>query len=192
MGSTFATIDDKLAQWIVEQKIFFVATAPMNPSGHVNCSPKGGNTMRVLGPSTVAYLDGAGSGIETVSHLRENGRMVIMFCAFTGSPKIVRLHGTGKVITPGQSEFASLLAQFPPYPTVRSIILLDVQRVADSCGYGVPFMDFCADRGDSKAYLRKTSDTALHNYLRTNNQASIDGLPGLSADELTTLVIQRD
>lgn len=192
MGSTIAAIDDKLAQWIAEQHVFFVATAPLSASGHVNCSPKGGNTLRVLGPNAIAYLDGAGSGIESIAHLRENGRMVLMFCAFDGAPRIVRLHGIGAVITPNQARFSNIVEQFPAFPTVRSIIYLDVQRVSDSCGYGVPLMDFRADRGDSKAYLRKSSDVALQNYLLKNNQASIDGLPGLSAEELRSLVIHRD
>jgi hypothetical protein len=192
MGSTFASIDDKLTSWIAEQHLFFVATAPRSASGRVNCSPKGGKSLRVLGPNAVAYLDGAGSGIETVSHLRENGRLVIMFCAFDGAPRIVRLHGMGTVIVPNDPLFSQLLADFPPHPTVRSIIHLAVERVSDSCGYGVPFMDFRVDRNDSKAYLRKSSDTALHNYLLKNNQASIDGLPGLSAEELKNLVVNRE
>lgn len=192
MGSTFTTIDDKLRSWIAEQHLFFVATAPLSASGHVNCSPKGGKTLRVLGPNAVAYLDGGGSGIETVSHLRENGRLVIMFCAFDGAPRIVRLHGRGTVIVPADPLFSRLLADFPPYPTVRSIVHLAVERVSDSCGYGVPFMDFRAERKDSQNYLRKSSDAALQNYLVKNNETSIDGLPGLTADELKYVVIHRE
>lgn len=192
MGSTLPAIDDKLTQWIAEQRLFFVATAPLSAQGHVNCSPKGGDTLRVLGPNDVAYLDGSGSGIETVSHLRENGRLVIMFCAFDRAPNIVRLHGRGTVIAPSEARFADLLVKFPPAPTVRSIIHLDVTRVSHSCGYGVPKMDFRVERDDSKAYLRKSSDKALRKYLVDNNQQGVDGLPGMSAEELQRVVIARE
>jgi hypothetical protein len=192
LGKVFDAIDHGLAQWIAQQHLFFVATAPLSATGHVNCSPKGGDTLRVLGPREVAYLDGAGSGIETVAHLRENGRMVLMFCAFDGPPRIVRLHGTGSVIIPGHSDFGDLLAHFAPFPTVRAIIRLAVERVSDSCGYGVPRMAFREDREDSKAYLRKSSDQALQNYLLKNNQSSIDGLPALSVAELENVVIRHE
>src|SRR5262245_16275670 len=105
MGKLFESLTPELQEWLAQQKIFFVATAPLAPGGHVNCSPKGGDTFRVLGAREVAYLDLTGSGIETVAHLQENGRIVMMFCAFSGPPKIVRLHGTGHVIYPNDSDF---------------------------------------------------------------------------------------
>ncbi len=191
MAKTFAKIDDALAQWIAKQHLYFVASAPLSAEGHVNCSPKGGDTLRVLGPKEVAYLDGAGSGIETVAHLRENGRLVLMFCAFEGAPRIVRLHGRGSVVLPGAADFEALLAKFPPTLTVRAIIRLAVTRVSDSCGYGVPFMDYRAPRQDSASYVRKSSDKTLRNYLIKENETSIDGLPGLSAAELGGLVVKR-
>ena len=128
MSQTYDSIDEGLQQWIAEQRMFFVATAPLSPDGHVNCSPKGGDTLRVLGPRELAYLEGGGSGIETVAHLRENGRMVIMICAFSGSPRIVRFHGKGSVVLPDDPGFSALLERFPPTVTVRSIIRLAVER----------------------------------------------------------------
>ena len=194
MGKTIEAIDDALAQWLQRQPVFFVATAPLSAGGHVNCSPKGGDSLRVLGPRQVAYLDGSGSGIETVAHLRENGRLVIMCCAFEGAPRIVRLHGRGEVLVPGTPGFDAALAKFEPVslPTVRAIVRLDVQRIADSCGYGVPRMDFREARGDGRAWLAKSSDQTLRRYLVGNNLRSIDGLPAMSAEELEAVMIRRD
>jgi len=191
VGKTYEQIDTRLADWITKQHLFFVATSPLSATGHINCSPKGGDTLRVLGPREVAYLDGGGSGIETVAHVRENGRLVLMFCAFDGAPRIVRLHGTGTVIAPGEATFDALAARLPTASTVRAIIHLDVRRVSDSCGYGVPFMDFRAKRTDSQNYLRKSSDTALRKYLVKTNVKSIDALPGLTPDEVNRVVINR-
>ncbi|HPF26362.1 MAG TPA: pyridoxamine 5'-phosphate oxidase family protein [Steroidobacteraceae bacterium] len=192
MGKTFATIDADLAGWITAQPLFFVATAPLSGNGHVNCSPKGGDTLRVLGPLEVAYVDGAGSGIETVAHLRENGRLVLMFCAFHGAPRIVRLHGVGSVIVAGDADYEQLVAQLPAAPTVRSVIRLQVTRVSDSCGYGVPKMQLVENRTDSQNYMLKTSDKAMRQYLVKNNRLSIDRLPGMSEAELERVSIRRD
>ncbi len=191
MGKTHEAIDPKLAAWIGEQKLFFVATAPLAAEGHVNCSPKGGDSLRVLGPRQVAWLDGAGSGIETIAHLRDNGRIVVMFCAFQGAPRIVRLHGVGTVVDPAHADFAGMLARFAPQPSVRSIIRIDVQRVSDSCGYGVPLMDFRAERPDSVNYVARASDATLQRYLRDHNQSSIDGLPALTPAEIAGAVFRR-
>jgi predicted pyridoxine 5'-phosphate oxidase superfamily flavin-nucleotide-binding protein len=192
VGKTYSEIDEPLAAWIAAQHVFFVATAPRGANGHIHCSPKGGDTLRVLGPRAVAYADGAGSGVETISHVRDNGRMVLMLCAFEGAPRIVRLHGHATVVTPNDATFRELLAQFPPAPTVRAIILLDVQRVSDSCGYGVPLMDFRADRRESQQYVRKSTDKALETYMLKNNQSGIDGLSALTPEEIRHLVINRD
>jgi hypothetical protein len=192
MGKTYAGIDATLADWIQRQPVFFVATAPLAADGHVNCSPKGGGTLRVLGERQVAYLDGAGSGVETIAHVRENGRIVVMLCAFEGAPRIVRLHGRAEVVDPVHPEFAALLAHFPAYPTVRALVRIAVERVSDSCGYGVPLMDFRAHRDDSARYVRKISDRGIVEYLQDNNRASIDGLPGLEPDAIAGTVIRRD
>lgn len=191
MGQTLESIDAGLAEWLERQPVFFVATAPLAAEGHVNCSPKDGGSLRVLGPHEVAWVDGSGSGIETVAHLRENGRMVLMFCAFDGPPKIVRLHGQARVLIPDDAQFESLAGLFRPRLTVRSIIRLEVRRIADSCGYGVPFMDYRGPRRDAEAWVAKSSDTALRKYLVRNNQKSVDGLPAMTAEELNRVVIRR-
>lgn len=192
MGKTFESIDADLARWLAHQPLFFVATAPLSSSGHVNCSPKGGDSLRVLGPHEVAFIDGAGSGIETVAHLRENGRLVLMFCAFDAAPRIVRLHGTGAVVVAGDPDYDQLVAKLPRAPTVRSVVRLRVTRVSDSCGYGVPQMQLVQPRGDSANYMLKTSDNAMRQYLIRNNRHSIDQLPGMSAAELERVSIRRD
>src|SRR3954466_6409466 len=142
MGKVFDAIDDKLAAWIARQRMFFVGTAPSGADGHVNVSPKGPiESLRILDPHTIAYLDVIGSGAETIAHLRDNGRIVVMLCSFEGSPRIVRLHGRGEVLYPADPRFAELLGGFQrPGVTEseRAIVRVDVTRVADSCGYGVP------------------------------------------------------
>src|SRR3954451_16443710 len=147
MGRTYQRIDEQLQGWIARQSVFFVGTAPAGPEGHINVSPKGPiGSLRVLDEHTVAYLDIVGSGAETIAHLRENGRIVIMFCAFEGPPRIVRLHGRGEVVLPGDEAFARHLAagfHEPAAPEARrALILVHVSRVADSCGYGVPLLAY--------------------------------------------------
>ena len=132
MGKQFAELDDDLRAFIAEQQMFFVATAPLSADGHVNLSPKGLDTFRILGPTTVAYLDLTGSGVETIAHLRENGRLTLMFCAFQGRPRIVRIQGRGRAVVPTDAEWAETSAGFPPMPGVRSVIVLDADRISDS------------------------------------------------------------
>src|SRR5919107_4154467 len=152
MGKVFPAIDGHLADWIARQALFFVGTAPLDEDGHVNVSPKGPiGSLRVLGPTTVAYLDIYGSGAETIAHLRENGRIVVMLCAFSGPPRILRLHGRGEVLLAGDDGFADLLAQAafeePSIPEARrAIVRVQVSRIADSCGYGVPLMSHDGER----------------------------------------------
>ena len=180
MGKLYESIDDKLREWILKQPMFFVGTAPLGADGHVNVSPKGmAGTFAVLGDRQVAYLDYFGSGVETIAHLRENGRIVIMFCAFDGRPKIVRLHGRGRAVLRDQAEFATLRAAFGKDRTVgqRSVIVVDVDRVADSCGYAVPHMDFVADRDILDLHDMKKPDGYFDEYWDEKNAASIDGLP---------------
>jgi hypothetical protein len=172
-------IDATVQKFIEAQPMFFVATAPLAAEGHLNLSPKGLDAFRILGPKQVAYLDVTGSGIETVAHLKENGRIIFMFCAFQGPPKIVRLHGHGRVLEPSAPEFAAMVSHFPAYPSARSIIVADITRVADSCGYGVPLMQFESARQQHFAWAGKKGAEGLKTYRKENNSRSIDGLEGL-------------
>ena len=179
MGRTYDVIDDRLAAWIGAQPLFFVATAPLAGDGHLNLSPKGvAGTFAVCGPRSVAWLDLTGSGVETIAHLRENGRIVVMFCAFTGAPRIVRLHGRGAVVAPGAAAFDELVTRFPQLPGVRAVITVDVERISDSCGFGVPRMTPDGDRDDLLRWAQRKGPAGIAEYQRTRNATSIDGLPG--------------
>lgn len=183
MSKVFEEIDTKLGEWLLAQPMFFVSTAPLSADGHVNLSPKGmAGTFAVLGPHSVAYLDYFGSGAETIAHLRENGRIVLMWCAFSGPPKIVRLHGTGRVVLPTDAEFASLRPAFAKEreKAVRSIIVVDVDRTSDSCGYSVPNLAFVSDRDVLDLRQEKRPAEYFDEYAKTKNAQSIDGLPALS------------
>jgi len=182
MGKVFAELDDDLRAFIAEQHLFFVATAPLSADGHVNLSPKGLDTFRIFGPTTVAYLDLTGSGVETIAHLRENGRLTVMFCAFAGRPRILRLYGKGRAVLPADAEWAEVSAGFPELPGVRSVIVLEVERIADSCGYAVPRFEFVADRPQLIDWCEKKGDDGLREYKLQKNATSLDGLPGLPAD----------
>ncbi len=160
--------------------MFFVASAPLSELGHINLSPKGLDSFRVLDESTVAFADLTGSGLETIAHLKENGRIVLMFCAFEGPPKIVRLHGKGDVIESNHDEFKQLRDLFPPLVGLRSIIRVPCDRNSDSCGFGVPLMSFSAERELSTKWAIQKGEEGLHDYQSENNQSSIDGLPGLT------------
>lgn len=191
MGKVFDGIDERLERWIGDQPMFFVGTAPLDEDGHVNVSPKGPiETLRVLDPHTVAYLDFVGSGAETIAHLRENGRIVIMFCAFQGPPRILRLHGFGRIVVAADSEFDDLADRcgFPDPATPegrRAIVVVDVERVADSCGYGVPLMSYEGARPHMKLWAAKKvrvgGPEALLDYQREHNSYSLDGLPAVDA-----------
>jgi pyridoxamine 5'-phosphate oxidase-like protein len=186
MASTFEVIDDTLAAWIARQAMFFVGTAPLSAHGHVNVSPKGPiGTLRVLGPRRVAFLDLLGSGAETIAHLRENGRIVVMLCAFEGPPRIVRLHGQGTIVAPDDDRFGALLGQAAfDEPTVpearRAIVDVEVTRIATSCGYGVPLMALEGERPhvdlSSRKRLRTGGPDAFAAYQAEHNASSIDGL----------------
>ena len=179
MGRVLDAITDELAAFIAAQRVFFVATAPTD-GGHVNLSPKGLDTFTVLDPSTVAYLDLTGSGIETVAHLRENGRITIMFCAFDGKPNIVRLYGRGEVIPTGEPEAEALLPRFGEYPGARSVIRVRVDRVSTSCGYGVPLLEYAGERDELLKFAERRGPEGLVEYRDDKNAVSIDGLAGLS------------
>jgi Pyridoxamine 5'-phosphate oxidase len=177
MGKQRENIDPELAAWISNQCVFFVATAPLSPDSHVNVSPKGGDAFRVLEPNEVAYHDYTGSGAETAAHLRENGRIVIMFCAFEGGPKIVRLHGRGTVIAPGHARFAELAAHFPANPGTRAFVHVVLNRVSTSCGFGVPRFDFRGRRDTLDDWAIQKGPEELNDYRARKNNRSIDGLP---------------
>ncbi len=189
MGRVYDQLDDYLRAWIGRQSMFFVATAPLAADGHVNVSPKGPiGSLQVLGPHHLAYLDVSGSGAETIAHLRENGRIVVMFCAFDGPPRILRLHGRGRAVLPGDERFEPLLAEggfedLSVSEARRAIIEVEVQRIADSCGYGVPLMSFEGMREHhalSAAKKVRTLGTDGYDAQRKERNAhSIDGLPAL-------------
>ena len=180
MGRVLDAITDELAAFIAGQRVFFVATAPTD-GGHVNVSPKGLDTFAVLDPNTVAYLDLTGSGVETVAHLRENGRITIMFCAFDGKPNIVRLYGRGEVLPTGEPEAEALLPRFGAYPGARSVIRVQVDRVSTSCGYGVPLLGYEGERDQLLQFAERRGPDGLAEYREEKNAVSIDGLPGLGA-----------
>lgn len=175
MGKIHDQIDEKLAAWIGRQRLFFVGSAPTE-GGHVNVSPKGPiGSLRILDGHTVEYDDHVGSGAETVAHLRENARICVMLCAFEGPPRIVRLHGRGEVLTAAD-----------PADGVRGVIRVHVERIADSCGYGVPLMEYVDDRPQRRAWLEKKGADGVREYVREKNATSIDGLPAVPIDPRTS------
>jgi hypothetical protein len=189
VGKVYDGIDERLRDWVARQPLFFTGTAPLAADGHVNVSPKGPiGSLRIVDDSTIAYLDVVGSGAETIAHLRENGRIVVMLCAFEGPPRIVRFHGRGEVVNPDDPRFGELLerCQFedPSIPEARrSIVLVHVNRVADSCGYGVPLMSYEGARPHQEASASKRARTggpgAFDDYMRKKNASSLDGLPAV-------------
>ncbi len=180
MGKVYERIEGRVAEFIERQRMFFVATAPLAESGLINLSPKGLDTFAILGPNEVAYLDLHGSGIETVAHLRENARIVLMFCAFEGPPNIVRLQGRGHALEPGDEGFDAVRAHFPAeYEHVRTVIRVAVDRIADSCGFAVPRYRYEGERDQLIRWSEKQGDAGLRSYAAENNSKSLDGLPGL-------------
>src|SRR3954466_2809810 len=183
MGKVFDEIDEKLAAWIGRQRMFFVGTAPSGADGHVNVSPKGPiESLRILDPHTVAYLDVVGSGAETIAHLRDNARIVVMLCALEGPPRILRLHGRGEVLPADAVDFDVT----PPEGTERAVIRVAVERIADSCGYGVPLMEYVGPRPQyvrwAESKRRKGGEGALDEYMAQHNERSIDGLPAVDLE----------
>jgi pyridoxamine 5'-phosphate oxidase-like protein len=189
VGKVYERIDQRWRDWIAQQSLFFVATAPLAGDGHVNLSPKGPiGSLSVLDDHTVAYLDAIGSGAETIAHLRENGRIVVMLCAFDGPPKILRLHGRGEVVRADDPGFEELVARAGfdeprAAEARRAVVVVHVERVADSCGYGVPLMSYEGERPHMDAWsekkLRALGPEALRDYQREKNSESIDGLPAV-------------
>jgi Pyridoxamine 5'-phosphate oxidase len=179
MGKIYAQIDEKLQHWLQRQRLFFVATAPFSGEGLINCSPKGGDCFRVIDPRTVMYRDLVGSGVETIAHLKENGRIVLMFCEFETAPMIVRLHGRGDVVEPHHADFEFLNGQFPPALAVRSIIRVTLSRISDSCGFGVPVYQYVNERRQLVSWAERKGVDAIEAYKLQHNRKSIDGLPGV-------------
>jgi len=190
MGKVYPELNERLRKFIGRQSVFFVATAPCltadGEGGHVNVSPKGyRDTFAILGPLQVAYLDLTGSGAETIAHLRQNGKITIMFCSFEREPKILRLYGTGRIVVPGAPEWQELAGRFPAtsyssnQASRRAIIVVDLDRVADSCGYAVPVMELAHERDLLVRSGEKKSAAQLDAYRAEKNAVSIDGLPAL-------------
>jgi hypothetical protein len=179
MGKVYEQLDESLIRFIRRQHVFFVGTAPTSLDGLLNLSPKGLDTFRILGPKTVAYLDLVGSGIETVAHLRQNGRLTLMFCAFEGKPLIVRLYGLGRAVEPGDEGWDDLVRNFPPIAGTRSVIVMEVERIADSCGWAVPLYEYKGERDQLTAYAETKGRDALERYKAEKNRKSVDGLDGL-------------
>jgi hypothetical protein len=179
MGKLHDELDDDLKDFIRRQQVFFVGTAPLSPEEHLNISPKGLDTFRILGPRTVAYLDLVGSGIETVAHLRENGRLTVLFCAFEGRPLILRLYGRGRVVEPGDGEWEGLMADLPSYESARSVVVMEVERISTSCGFGVPLFEYRGERTHLLDWADRKGRNGLERYKAEHNRQSIDGLNGL-------------
>jgi predicted pyridoxine 5'-phosphate oxidase superfamily flavin-nucleotide-binding protein len=183
VGKVHDRIDDRLRAFIEAQQVFFVGTAPVGPDGHVNVSPKGlTDTFRVIDDHTVAYLDLTASGAETIAHLRENGRIVVMFCSFERSPNVVRLHGHGRVVSLYDEEYAGWAARFPANPAARAVIVVDVTRVSSSCGYALPLLEPVSERDLLTPNMQRRGTAGVVEYRRTKNRASIDGLPAFDDD----------
>jgi hypothetical protein len=179
MGKVFDGIDEALATWISAQPMWFLATAPVAVDGFVNVSPRGHDSFSILGEHRVGWVDYTGSGVETIAHLRENGRICVMFASFDQRPRIVRLHGRGIVALPGEAAYEEVVALHPAHPGTRAVVVVDIERVSDSCGYGVPVMDFVGERDLLRLSAEKRGPEGMDSYRAQKNATSIDGLPGL-------------
>ena len=170
------TITDKQQSFIGDQPIFFVATSPLEQDGTINVSPKGLDCFRVLSPNKVAYLDLTGSGNETAAHVTQNERITFMFCAFAGAPNILRLYGKGRAVLPGSPEWEQLIPLFASLPGARQLIVADIYRTQDSCGFAVPFMAYEGERTQLTTWAEKMGPEKLVAYRQEKNGASIDGI----------------
>lgn len=179
VGKVFDGIDESLAAWIAAQPMWFVATAPLAADSRVNVSPRGHDSFLVLGPHRVGWVDYTGSGVETIAHLRENGRICVMFAAFDRRPRIVRLHGHGSMVMPGDPVFEEVASRHPDHLSTRAVVVVDVERVSDSCGYGVPVMDLVGERDLLRLTAEKKGRHGMEAYRALKNTTSLDGLPGL-------------
>jgi len=182
MGKVYEEITDRLAEFIEAQHLFFVATSPRKADGLVNVSPKGYDSFRILSPTRVAYLDMTGSGVETIAHIKENGRLTIMFCAFEGRAIILRLYGNARVYERGDEGYENLLAEFPEFPGTRSVIVSDLFRIADSCGWSIPFYEYKGERPQLIRFAQSFDEEALLQKHRDHCSHSLDGLIGVKPD----------
>ena len=182
MGKIYEALTAEHEAFILKQPVYFVASAPLSASGHVNLSPKGLDTLRILDASTVTYLDLTGSGNETAAHVTENGRLTLMFCAFDGSPKILRLYCRGRIITRGSQEWQAAVSRFPQHAGIRQVVVAAIESTQTSCGFGVPLMSFVAQRDQLPRWSESKGDAGLIEYRRTRNAISLDGLLTPSTD----------
>ena len=180
MGKVYDQLDETLIDFIKRQRLFFVATAPLSADGSVNVSPKGYDSLAILDPRTIAYLDLGGSGVETHAHVRENGRITLMFCALEGAPNVLRLYGEGQACGFDEPGFAEKMALFPTFERARAVITVKIRRIADSCGWGVPLFEYKGERDQLRRWVdhRPHAEWAERRY--EANALSIDGLPGLT------------
>jgi hypothetical protein len=176
LGKIYEQLNTDLQTFIAEQHLFFVATAPLE-EGRINLSPKGVDTLRVLNERQVAYLDLTGSGNETAAHLHQNGRLTIMFCSFGRKPLILRLYGRGQVIRPHHPRWTELAPQLPSVAGARQIILLDIESVSTSCGFGIPLYEYKQERETLVKWAEHEGDAEMEAYRQAKNRVSIDGLP---------------
>ncbi|MFD9083966.1 pyridoxamine 5'-phosphate oxidase family protein [Streptomyces erythrochromogenes] len=184
MGKLYERIDGRLRTFIEEQPVFFTATAPLSGDGHINLSPKGrAGTLVVIDEQRLAYLDFGGSGAETIAHVRENGRITLMWCAFSGPPNIVRIHGDGEAVFRDDPRWPELIGLFGEAdgPGARAIVLVRARRIADVCGYAVPFMEYQGERTLHSEYLARKTDEEFAEYCEKKEHiaTSLDGLPAL-------------
>lgn len=177
MGKFFGSILDQHREFIEKQKMFFVSSAPLSPEGHVNLSPKGIDSFRILSPHRIAYMDIIGSGNETSAHVLENGRITIMFCAFEGPPNILRLYGTGRTVIPTDTDWASLADHFKLQLATRQIIVTDIHKLQTSCGFSVPLYEYMGERDHADKWAANKGAGGLEAYKAEKNRISIDGLP---------------
>ncbi|MFJ4998949.1 pyridoxamine 5'-phosphate oxidase family protein [Microbacterium sp. NPDC088619] len=182
MAKVFDSIDQNLTQWIEKQPLWFVATAPLGAEGHVNMSPRGHDSFSVLDEHRVGWVDYTGSGIETIAHIRENGRVCLMFTSVDIRPRIVRLHGRGEVFLPGQPGFDEVASRHPEHPSTRAVITVNVTRISDSCGWGVPVMEVKGERDLLRLQAEKKGEDGMAEYRASRNALSIDGLPGFPTE----------
>lgn len=183
MGKVHERLEGRLRDFVEAQPVFFVATAPSGDDGHVNVSPKGlAGTFTVVDEHTVAYLDLTASGAETIAHVRQNGRITVMFCSFDRAPNVVRLHGRGRVVGRYDEEFEAWAARFEPNPHARAVIVVDVERISDSCGYSLPLMSLDAERDLLTPNMDRRGPEGVVAYRRQKNTTSLDGLPAFDDD----------
>lgn len=178
MGDLLESLTEKHIEWAMEQKLFFVSTAPLSKEGHINCSPKGGNCFAFPNRDTFVYADFTGSGNETIAHLHENGRILILFSSFEGSPRIMRLHGKGYAYFRGSDRYETYSSLFPQNPGLRSFIKVSIERASVSCGFSVPYYDFVGPRDMLDKWATARGPDGVAAYRAEKNQTSIDGLPG--------------